>query len=101
MHAFDGWSAALGAPIIGVISNFVDKDWFLKCIPVALLNIGDASKSGIQQRALIYEIVRENDIIGSDMIRNIQLRLTTNLLQPLPLIYSRTSLGPFDVWRTH
>lgn len=66
---FDEWSAALGAPILGVTSNYVDKDWSLKCIPIASLNIGDASKSSIQLRALLDEIVRENEIIGSDNIR--------------------------------
>lgn len=66
---FDGWSAALGAPILGVTWHFVDTDWRLRCIPIAALNLGDAAKKGKALCALIESVMSNNIIVGSDNIR--------------------------------
>lgn len=65
----DGWSAALGSPVLGVTWHFVDDDWRLRCIPISALNTGTASKSGEQLRCIVNEIMSESEIIGSDAIR--------------------------------
>ena len=65
----DGWSAALGAPILGVTWHFVDNAWRLRSIPIAMLNTGAASKSGEQLRCIVTEVLKESEIVGSETIR--------------------------------
>lgn len=65
---FDGWSSAQHAPILGVTWHYIDATWKLQCIPVASVNIGDASKSSNQLCAILEDVVKHNMIIGSDNI---------------------------------
>lgn len=65
----DGWSAALGCPILGMTWHFIDDNWRMKSIPIAMLNTGTASKSAEQLRSIMEEIIRDNSIIGADCIR--------------------------------
>lgn len=66
---FDGWSVALGAPVIGVTSHFVNTEWALESIPIATLDIGDASKNGRHLCAFLEEIVQSSPVVGSEIIR--------------------------------
>lgn len=65
----DGWSAALGTPILGITWNFIDSSWCLKCIPICMLNTGTASKSAEQLRSIVTELLKQSMIVGSDNIR--------------------------------
>lgn len=62
----DGWSAALGAPILGITWNFIDEYWRQKFLPLTTLNRGTASKSGKQFRFIVQEILNSNTIVSSD-----------------------------------
>lgn len=65
----DGWSAALGAPILGITWNFVDDTWRLKCIPICMLNTATASKSAEQLRSIVTEVLKNSPVVGSDKVR--------------------------------
>lgn len=54
----DGWSAALGAPILGVIWHCIDDNWNMRCVPIATLNMGIAIKTG-QQLRFMEEILEQ------------------------------------------
>lgn len=62
----DGWSAALGAPILGMTWHYIDKQWNMRCVPIATLNMGLASKTGQQLRYIMQEILEQNPIVGAD-----------------------------------
>lgn len=66
---FDGWNAALGAPILGVTWHFIDNDWRLRCIPIATMNIRDTLKNGNFLCTLIEAVMSNNLILGLDEIR--------------------------------
>lgn len=66
---FNGWSAALGAPILRVTWHNVDENRTLKCIPIAAVNTGTRQRSGKQLCSLLEDIVQHNIIIGSEDIR--------------------------------
>ena len=65
----DGWSAALGTPILGMTWHFIDDQWRMKSVPVSLLNTWTASKSAEQLRSIMNEIISDNSVIGSDKIK--------------------------------
>eukprot|EP00171_Calliarthron_tuberculosum_P001466 IDg1466t1 len=67
--ALDGWSAASGAPILGVTWHYIDGSWKLQTIPVTTLHLGTASKTGEQLRCIVEELLQQSSIIGSDKIR--------------------------------
>lgn len=64
----DGWSAALGTPILGMTWQFIDEGWMLRSIPIATLNLQDAAKSGVQLCYIMEEVLTQNSIIGSDHV---------------------------------
>lgn len=64
----DGWSAALGAPILGITWHFIDDSWRLCSIPITTLNTGTASKSAEQLRSIVDCVLKNSTIIGSDKI---------------------------------
>ena len=64
----DGWSAALGEPILGVTWNYIYHLWRLKCVPICILNTRDAYKSSEQLRCIVDEVLKESPVIGSDDI---------------------------------
>ena len=64
----DGWSAALGTPVLGMTWHFIDEAWKLKCLPIAALDTGTACKSSEQLRAIVEEILKESSVVGSDRI---------------------------------
>lgn len=65
----DRWSAALGAPVLGIIWHYIDSDWSTRCVPVEPLNMVMSSKTGQQLRCIAQEILEQNPIVGSDEIR--------------------------------
>lgn len=67
--AFDGWSATLGSPIFGITWHSIDYSWYLKSVPIATQDVGDASKNGSQFCAIFEKIVQNNQPhswLGSD-----------------------------------
>lgn len=72
---FDGWSAALGAPVIGVSWHFVNTEWGFQSILITTLDIGHASKNGMQMCAILEEILKSSLAVGSEVIR---VRTTTS-----------------------
>ena len=66
---FDGWSASLGTPVMGVTWHFIDSSWTLKSVPIATQSVGDASKTGVQLCAILEQLVQENLIVGSERLR--------------------------------
>lgn len=65
----DGWSASLGAPILGMTWHFTDDTCNLHNVPACALNTGTASKSSEQLRCIVQEQLKESMIIGSSKIR--------------------------------
>ena len=64
----DGWSSALGTPILGITWHFIDDSWRLCSIPITTLNTGTASKSAEQLRSIVDCVLRNSVIIGSEKI---------------------------------
>lgn len=65
----DGWSAALGAPILGITWHFIDEKWNLQSIRISTLNTGGASKSGMQLCHIMEEVLIQSPILGSEKVR--------------------------------
>ena len=65
----DGWSAALGTPMLRMTWHCIDSQWNMYCVLVATLNIGMASQTGQQLRCIIQEILEQNPIVRSNDVR--------------------------------
>lgn len=65
----DGWSAALGKPMLGITWHFVHNDWSLNSFPISVINTDTAPEFVVQLRALIEYILRENKIVGGDDVK--------------------------------
>ena len=67
--SLDGWSAALGTPILGVTWSFIDDAWRLRSVPISMLNIGGVPKTAEQLRSIVTEILKHSLVVGSENIR--------------------------------
>lgn len=63
--SLDGWTAGLGTLILGITLHYIDDDWRLSPLPVAILNIGASAKTGEQLRCIVNEAFELSAIVGS------------------------------------
>lgn len=64
----DGWRAELGALILGITWHYREKQWNMRCVPIATLNMGLESKSGQQLCSIMQEIREQNPDVGADCV---------------------------------
>lgn len=105
----DGRNAALGSSILGVTWHFIDSNWKMRCVPIAILNMTTAVKTGQKMRCVIEKVLEQSPVVGSDDIRvytapsdneaatALAVDLLTNFIGPVLCIVHILSLAVNEV----